>query len=299
MPRPPVLFRSVLLLGGLLAGGFLGGCGPAGTDQDAPLHESSETAFPRHTGNQQAFAAAAGTRKAALALLDSLKRSALRDAFAPLERLGYTRRVRTERLAEGGQVEAFEQRVVRYAPGGDGGARVLRSDSAGALASSALGRFAGSDEADPGAPSANLAQQVLPSEFPFLSKRNRYAFQYRRLPDTTLASGPAHVVFVRARPDAEGENQSIRYARLTIDEDTRQLVGLRMHRVRRSTLFDEETRQLVRLRPLPGRSARPPDSTRWVPAETRFATRLHVLLRPPRRFRSTASYFQYRRPRDA
>ena len=304
MPR--LLAWTRISLSSLLAGLLLlladGGCSgePA---QDARLHDSSEAAFPRRAGGDRAFAEASGTREAALETLGAMKRSALRGAFAPLKRLGYTRRVRTEQLTgEGGGVEAFEERVVRYAPGtgGGGAARVLESDSSGAFAFGALGRFASGGSGEAKAPSAKLARRTVPEEFPFLSERNRYAFQYRRLPDTTLASGQARVVAVRARPGVESENQSIRYARLTIDADTHQLVALRMHRVRRSMLFDEDTRQLIRIRPLPGRSssaARSDSGATWVPAQTRFETQIDAPLRPARRFRSTASYFQYRRGR--
>lgn len=260
---------------------LLGGCGEE-IERGAPLHGASEAAF-----RQEAFQKAAGTREAALQALDAMKRGAMQGAFANLQHLAYTRHVRTEQLGAGGQVKAFEERVARHTPGG--GLRIVRSDSSGTFDLGLLGRFT-STEAD--APATNLARQVLPEEPAFLSERSRYAFRYRLLPDTALAGGPAHVVAVRARPGPDGDKQTVRRARLYLNKDTGQLVAVRLHRVRRSLLFDEDTRQYVRIRPVPHRAA--PDSTGWVPAETRFQTRLHMPLRPARRFRSSASYDQYR-----
>ena len=278
----PLLRRTPLslgaaLLGGVLAALLLGGCG-GGDERDGPLHGASEGAF-----QSPIFPDTADTRTQALQALDSLRRGAMQNAFERLADLGYTRRVRTEQLNRKGRVIAYEERTMRHAPGG--GLRVLRSDSSGSFDFGTLGRFA---DTQAGAAAADLAQQVIPDEPAFLSERNRYAFQYRLLPDTTLASGPAQVIAVRARPSPDGDKQTVRHARLHIDRDTRQLVSLRLHRARRSLLFDETTRQFVRLRPAPA------DPAAWVPAQTRFETRLDMPLRPARRFRSKASYDQYR-----
>lgn len=271
---------------------LLAGCGGE-TKPRTPADARPEATSRQETVEQEAFQNAAGTRAAALQVLDSLQRGALRGAFGTLSRLSYTRHVRTEQLGPRGQVHAFEERTTRYRPGGE--RRVLSSDSAGTFDFGMLGRFVSTDV---GPPPPDLMQQALPEELPFLSQRNRYAFQYRLLPDTALAGTPARVVVVRVRPGPDGARQAIRQARLYLDKDTHQLVALQMHRVQHALLFDEDTHQYVRIRPAPdrprGRSGSPRSSGAWVPAETRFQTNLRLPLRPTRRFRSSASYAQYR-----
>lgn len=267
---------------------MLAGCGESAEERPgrgAALHDSSEAAFP--TGD---FRAAKGTRTQALAALDSMRRGAMRGAFERLRGAGYRQHVRTEQRAGSGRLVAFEERTVRYRSSSDPPWRVLRSDSSGTFDFGTLGAFVSADR--PSAPAGDLARQILAEEPSFLSQRNRYAFQYRLLPDTSLPGGvgATRVVAVRARPDSGGEKQVVRRARLYLDTGTRQLVALRLRRQRTSMLFDEDTRQFVRLRRAPGVA----DSAAWVPAETRFATRLDILLRPARRFRTTATYDAYR-----
>ncbi|PSQ99522.1 MAG: hypothetical protein BRD48_03945 [Bacteroidetes bacterium QS_9_68_14] len=263
---------------------LLGGCGGGGTgERVAPLHDPLGAAFP-----SRAFEQASGTRAEALAALDSMQRGALRRAFEQLRGAGYRRHVRTEQRAADGAVVAFKERTVHHRPGRSE-PRVVRSDSAGTFDFGTLGSFVSASGA---APAQDLAQQILSEEPSFLSRRNRYAFAYRLLPDTSLPGGigTARVVAVRARPDAGGDPQAVRRARLYLDAGTRQLVALRLHRRRHSMLFDEDTRQFVRLR----RAAATDSVTTWVPAETRFATRLDMPLRPGRRFRTTATYDAFR-----
>ena len=255
---------------------LLGGCSEDG-ESNAGLRAQAVPA-------PEAFQEAAGTRERAIRLLDSLRRGALQEAFANLPNVGYTRQVRTEQLDPAGGVVAWEERLVRH-PVGER-PRIQRRDSSGTFDLGMLGRFA---EAEAPSPPTDLAQQILSEEPAFLTERNRYAFQYRLLPDTSLAGGPASVVAVRARPGPDGEQQPLRHTRLYIDKDTRQLVALRLHRVRHSLLFDEETRQYVRLRPLTARD----DTNTWVPAEMRFETRMDMPLRPSRRFRTTVSFSEY------
>lgn len=281
-------FRAVLCAAGFLAGAcaalLLAGCeGPPEElpERSAPLHAPSEAAFPG-----DAFQAAKGTRPQALAALDSMRRGALRGAFERLRGASYRRHVRTEQRADDGRLVAFEERTVRYRPGPESAPRVLQSDSSGTFDFGALGSFVSTSRPD--APAGDLARQILAEEPSFLSRRNRYAFQYRLLPDTSLPGGvgTARVVAVRARPDADGEQQTVRRARLYLNADTRQLVAMRLRRQRTSMLFDEDTHQFVRLRRVPAVA----DSAAWVPAKTRFATRLDMPLRPVRRFRATATY---------
>ena len=266
---------TLLLVAGALFLSLLVGCSGESA-RHAPLHDPSRGAF-----QQEPFRTAAGTRKRALQALDSLRQDALRGAFEALDTLGHTRHVRTEQMNADGTVEAFEERVLCHTAAGR--LRVLRSDSSGTFDFGALQRFT---DTQAGAPTTDLMQQVLPEKPAFLSQRNRYAFQYRLLADTTLESGPAHVVAVRARPDAGGDKQTVRRARLYLDADSHQLMALQLYRKRNSLLFDEATHLYVRVRPAPNRT----EAAAWIPAETRFETRFDMPLRPARHFRSTTSY---------
>jgi hypothetical protein len=292
MLRRPFFFCSALAYshpGAVLAAFVLAMCLLGGCNGTAPGEPAARRDADASVG-QEAFRRADGTRAAALRVLDSLKRGAIRNASSHLGGRSYTRRVPTEQIGETGRVTAFQERLLRYGPSR---ARVVRSDSSGAFDFGALGRMVkgtGLASTGAGTPATDLTRQVLPDEPAFLSRRNRHAFTYRLLPDTTLAGGPARVVAVRARPSTDGDRQTVRSARLYIDAATGQLLGVHLHRVRRSLLFDEDTRQRVHIRPASGRTPPPDSAAAWVPAETHFETQLDVPLRPARHVRSTASY---------
>jgi len=90
---------------------------------------------------------------------------------------------------------------------------------------------------------------------------------------------------VRVRPDGTGQDQGVRYARLTLDRASQELVGLVVVRAERALLFGEESRLRLRLRRLP--------DGRWVPHVTRFRALVHVPFRTPRQFRTVSAYSNY------
>lgn len=245
----------------------LWGCG---AEPDAPAH-----AAPDEIRRQDA-----AERQAVLTALQSLRQSALREAFAALPRYRYTRRTRTEQFDAAERPLAFVERLTRNdVPGGP--RTVLEADSAGAFAFGYLRPFlpAKADERD----AADLPQYVLLDDPPYLAPRNREAFVYRFLPDTVLADGAAQAIEVRARPGA-GDAQDIRRVRLYRDRRSGQLVALSLHRREGGLLFREESRFYVEIRPVPGG---------WAPLRTRFSTRLRVPLRTPQQFQTTSTYSDY------
>ena len=260
--------RSVLVLS-LLSMALLTGCRTEAPGSQEPSDEA----------NQQDPA----EREAVLAVLQTIKQDALRDAFARLPRYRYTRYLRTEQFDEAHQQTAFAERVMRLDLQENRRIRtLLQADSAGAFETGMLGRFVaiGPDEHD----AAAWPQAVLLDDPPYLAPRNRDAFLYRFLPDTTLRETATQVIEVRARPGS-GDAQSIRRTHLYIDRASGELVAVYIERTERDLLFSEESRFYLHIRPAPDDG--------WVPYSARFLTRLRLPLRSPRHFRSVSAFYAY------
>ncbi len=249
----------------------LWGCG---AEPDAPAH-----AAPDEIRRQDA-----AERQAVLTALQSLRQSALREAFAALPRYRYTRRTRTEQFDAAGRPVAFVERLTRNdVPGGP--RTVLEADSAGAFAFGYLRPFlpAKANERD----AADLPQHVLLEDPPYLAPRNRDAFFFRFLPDTLLAGAAVQGIEVRARPGA-GDGQNIRRVRLYLDRRSGALTALSLERREQGLLFREESRFDLQIRPAPGGG--------WLPDRTSFATRIRVPLRPLQHFRTVSTYSDFSAP---
>lgn len=256
------------------------GCGEKPSEARQPFYPASEHAFQERVPSAQE-----ASRDSVLALLQSLRAEAIDTAFAQLTTLAFTRRVRTEQL-DGDRVVASRTRVQRYPGGGAASPTLLRRDSSGTFDFGFLERFVG-----PGAEQESAVARppnVVPDDPAYLSPRNREAYTYRLLPDTTLSGRTVQVIDVQARPDAE-EKPSIRHARFYVDRVSGRLVAVRLARAKRTLLFDEDSQFFMRLQPGP--------DGRWVPHSTRYQTRLHLLLGTPRQFRTAASYTRYRTAR--
>lgn len=211
-----------------------------------------------------------------LARLGSLRKDAFVQAFDALQRHTYRRYSRTEQFDEGDFLVAFVEREVRHAP--DGTARVIREDSAGAFDFGLFKSFVSTRA--PSLDPVDLVPLLFPEEPAYLAPRNREYYRYRLLPDTLLWDRTAHVLDVRARPEA-GDGQSIRHARYFIDRASGELIALSMARIDLSMLFREESRFFLQIRPLP--------SGGWVPFNTRFETRLKMPFEATRRFRTVGT----------
>ncbi len=262
--------RSVLVLS-LLSLALLTGCR---TPSEAP--DSQEP-------SGEAYQQDPAERDAVLAVLQTIKQDALRDAFARLPRYRYTRYLRTEQFDDAHQRTAFAERVVRLDLQENRRIRTpLQADSAGAFDAGMLGRFvaAGPDEHD----AAAWPQSVLLDDPPYLAPRNRDAFLYRFLPDTTLWEAATQVIEVRARPGS-GDAQSIRRTHLYLDRASGELVAVYLERTEADLFFSEESRFYLHIRPAP--------DSGWVPSTARFLTRLRLPLRSPRQFRSVSAYYAY------
>lgn len=237
-------------------------------------------------------------RAEAIALLDSMDRTAFDTAFVKLGSIPFTQTVRTERLTASGSVLAFREQRLRYdlntmrsaASGSVASDKepegtptyevtVTRADSSGSFDASVLGRFA--PQTDANQPPANVATQAFPDDPPFLSDRKREAFHYAYR-ERQYEGAPVHVVTIWAKPGESGIDQSARFAKLTLHRGTHELLAAETVYAERTMLYRQDTRFDVRLKRGPGDV--------WLPRETAFRATLDMLLREPRHFRTTSTY---------
>jgi len=245
---------------------------------------ATEPPDPRMLGpNDALFTATSDERSAALTVLDSLQQNTLPAAFDRLARYAFTHRVETVQRPPEGPITARRTEVLRFPPP-DSTQRPLlvQADSAGSFDGGWLDALApkGRDGL------IDRAQYVLPDDPAYLEPRRREAFRYRLRPDTAFGERTVRVVEIRAQPGELGADQAIRHARLFVEPNTHELVGLYLVRTETSLLFREDSRMLARLRPAP--------DSGWVPDVTRLDARLDMPLRTARFFRLDASFSAYR-----
>lgn len=235
--------------------------------------------------NDTPFEPSAAERSAALAVLDSLQHGTMEAAFDRLSRYAFTYRVRTAQRTPDDEVMARRTEVWRFPPP-DSAQRpfLVRVDSSGSFEGGWFDVFAGGRNGD--IQLTDRAQHVLPDDPAYLEPRTREAFRYRLLPDTSLDGRRARVVEIHAQPGELGADRVIRHARLFVEPDTYELVGLYLVRAEASVLFREDSRTLARLRPAP--------DSGWVPATTRLEARLEMPFQAARSLRMEASFSAYR-----
>ncbi len=271
-PSKRARFLHIIVGGWLLALGGLGCASP-------PEHGGTYAAF----GALDTIEATDTPRDSALAVLARLDRTAFDSAFARLDAYAVTRDVRTEQLDPTGATTAYRTRTLRY-PSGTGLGTIQRADSAGQFqAGGFLARLTPSQS--PRARPGNLAGQALADQPAYLAPRTQEAYRYALRRDSLLDGTPTHVVEAKVRSDERGADRSIRYARLTVDRASHELVGLTTTRASRILLFRERSQITLRLR-------RAPDET-WVPHLTRVRAVVDVPLRAPRQFRTVSAYRGY------
>ncbi|WP_263808953.1 hypothetical protein [Salinibacter sp.] len=271
-PSKRARFLHIIVGGWLLALGGLGCTSP-------PEHGGTYAAF----GALDTIEATDTPRDSALAVLAQLNRTAFDSAFARLDAYAVTRTVRTEQLDTTGATTAYRTRTLRYPPG-PGPGTIQRADSAGRFqAGGVLARLTPSQS--PRARPGNLAGQALADQPAYLAPRTQEAYRYALRRDSLLDGTPTHVVEAKVRSGERGADRSIRYARLTIDRASHELVGLTTTRASRILLFRERSQITLRLR-------RAPDAA-WVPHLTRVRAVVDVPLRAPRQFRTVSAYRGY------
>lgn len=281
-PPPPerARFLQMLLGGALLAGLLLGtsGC----TDSAGPGRGYSPF------GPLDTLTATDASRDSALGLLSRMNRSAFDSAFVRLDEYSFTRRARTEQLDTTGATTAYRTQTIRYRTGSDTGS-IVESDSAGSFRDGgALSSITPTQDRQ--SMPANLAVQSLEEQPAYLAPRTQESYRYALATDTLLDGTPAYVIEAKARSYGSGADRGIRYARLTLDRVSLQLVDLTTTRASRILLFRENS--LLRV----GLQRAPTDSSQWVPRVTRFRALVDVPFRAPRQFRTTSAYFDYSRP---
>ena len=274
-PSKRARFLHIVVGGGLLVLGSLGCTHP-------PEHGGTYAAF----GALDTIEATDASRDSVLAVLAQLNRTAFDSAFARLDAYAVTRDVRTEQLDTTGATTAYRTRTLRY-PSGTGLGTIQRADSVGQFQAGGL-LASLTPSQPPRARPSNLAGQVLSdtSDKPaYLAPRTQEAYRYALRRDSLLDGTPTHVVEAKVRSGERGADRSIRYARLTVDRASHELVGLTTTRASRILLFRERSQITLRLR-------RAPDET-WVPHLTRVRAVVDVPLRAPRQFRTVSAYRGY------
>ncbi len=214
-------------------------------------------------------------RDSVLALLRATGQDTLRAAFAHLADAPYTRYVRTEQRDAAARLTAYEERTVRYEAEASS---LLAADTAGTFDFGYLGSFVGSPTDDRTA--ADLPQQIIPEDPPYLAPRNYEAYAYRLLPDTLLFGRPTRVIEVQAAP---GADLNVRYVRLYRDRPTGELVALSLERRERKLFFREESRLFIQIRPAADGG--------WLPFLTRITTHLRVSPGAPQTLRTVSAYY--------
>lgn len=276
-PSERARFLHIVVSGLLVFGVGLGslGCsdGSTGTNTYSPF------------GPVDTIAATEAPRDSVLALLDGMHRSAFDSSFAHLDEMAVTRHVRTEQLDTTGATTAYRTLTLRYEPGRQTGT-VRRADSAGSFRDGGI--LSSITPAERRASkTANLAEQALPDQPAYLAPRTQEAYRYALRRDSLLDGTPTYVVEAKARTTGRGPEQDIRYARLTIDRASNELVGLTATRASRILLFRENSLLTFRL-------YRPSVSTQtWVPRLTRFRALVDVPFRPARQYRTVSTYYGY------
>jgi hypothetical protein len=271
-PSKRARFLHIIVGGWLLALGGLGCTSP-------PEHGGTYAAF----GALDTIEATDTPRDSALAVLARLDRTAFDSAFARLDAYAVTRDVRTEQLDTTGATTAYRTRTLRY-PSGTGLGTIQRADSAGQFQAGGL-LASLTPSQPPRARPSNLAGQALSDQPAYLAPRTQEAYRYALRRDSLLDGTPTHVVEAKVRSDERGADRSIRYARLTIDRASHELVGLTTTRASQILLFRERSQITLRLR-------RAPDAA-WVPHLTRVRAVVDVPLRAPRQFRTVSAYHGY------
>jgi len=281
--QPPPSKRARFLhmiVGGLLLVGFT--AGSLGCTNPS-LPPGTYSSF----GTTDTIVTAEAPRDSALAVLARMNRTAFDSAFARLDEYTVSRHVRTEQLDTTGATTAYRSLTLRYSPGSAPGT-VQRADSAGSFRKGGIFSAITPAQQRTTMP-ANVAAQALADQPAYLAPRTQEAYRYALRRDSLLNGTEVLVVEAKARSDERGTDQDIRYARLTIDRASNELVGLTTARNSRILLFRESSQLTVRLRPAP-------DSRRgWVPHLTRFRALVDVPFRTARQFRTVSAYYRYAR----
>jgi hypothetical protein len=214
-----------------------------------------------------------------------MRRAAFDSAFAVLDTYTVRRTVRTERLDSTGAAIATRSYVLRYPPAPAAGT-LLAADSSGPFRDGGLLRHAAPDRAPTDRP-PDVAAQILPDQPAYVEPRTREAYRYALQARTRPDGTPVYVIEARARDRGTGRDQSVHYARLTLDRDSRALIGLTTVRADDGLLFSEFSRFALHLQALG-------DGT-WGPARTDVWAFLHVPFRAPRHFRTVSTFSDYTR----
>jgi hypothetical protein len=223
----------------------------------------------------------AAERDSVLALLRTADTDALAAAFNRLDAFRYHVEVRTEQLGADGRTEAVRTVAAEVTPNGDAPLLdIVLADSTGAFDYGGFALFASDPDLDP-LPAENPATLVVPEDPAYLDPRGIETYLFRFAPDTLLGDRRVRVLTVDARP-GEGDDKTLRRARLYLDPATSDLVGIRLQQRMASPLFSERSDATILLQPGPAGG--------WLPHRTRFETTLDALFTDERHFRLSRRY---------
>jgi hypothetical protein len=185
-------------------------------------------------------------------------------------------------LDESGRTTAYRRRTLAYEPPV---VQTLHAEARGTFDFGTFGRFVSFDDLD------RLPQNPVPfllaDEAPFLTPRGREVYHFAFEPDTTIAGAVVRVVAVRAIPRV-GDDQPVRAARILVEAESEQIIGLRLHRSSSNILFGETSVLAISL-------ARA--GAAWVPERTYYRVALRAVLTATRHF-SLERRYQLERDHD-
>ena len=209
----------------------------------------------------------------------SVDRSTFDEAWADLERFGYTQDRAVVVRDEHGDVMGRATRSISVGgTSNERSVRIVSSDSSGSFEHSFWSRFSESDSADSG----DWPSLILPEDPVFLASQGPAYFRYASLPDTVIGDQVVGVVLTEARP--ETSRHGIQQAKLYLDGDT--LVGLEIFFLQQSLLYRELTTSKIFLTPRG-------DNT-WLPSLLRVRSTVGLPFKRARTYELTSDFGNFK-----
>jgi len=219
-------------------------------------------------------------RDSILAVLGQVSQEAIRSAFSKLENYSYQRYLRTEQYDVEDFSIAYTEHVVSVKATPDGPLSVItRADSGGAFNFGFFKRFVSENvsNADP----VDLIPYVLEEDPIYLNPKNLDKYTFRVKGDTLMWDREAHIIEVRAKPDA-ADGLNIRKVRYYIERGSNELVAMYLERIDLGMLFREESTFYVHILPVAGGV--------MLPYNTRFETMIRTPFKSSYRIRTVSTY---------
>lgn len=282
MPRPSLVAAAIALP--VLAWAGLSAYLNGPRDEVEAAFSRTSTAAGRTDAYLDAhYAFDPAQRDSALALVTPAHLADFAYTWRALDACTYTRRSRTEqRTRDDLLLNAVEREAAHTGARG----RLVRQDSTAPFDFGYFSRYVSlnAETYDP------LHVEALAAKALVVLAPGEERYVVRTSADTLLASGPARIVDVEARPGV-GDGLNVRRVRVFFDRAGQRIVGLDVRRIDLGDLHREEATLEAMLAP---------DAYgRLLPHSTRFLTTGKVPFREPMRFETAALYADFACPERA